>query len=307
MNDKTALKIYCDESWTGDASKVKRPYRVFYGVLIKEEQEPILLREIDAFKSNRGLIDASGKRVEIKWENVEEEYRNARKGGKRSRHEEFLEVFFKHLKQKTLTFGYMFLPSSDYARVECDFSARQPDNSHNFFFMLYFQFLYHCFLKSQVKSQPCQIFIDNRDMGAPGRTYAVSLLKDVLNKRLYRDAAPKQQMFLSPELRKTLNDSVQLVDLRDSRAEPFVQISDLCAGCVRFILENEMPPPLGQAQLAMFSENLPVQELPNHPGKSQLALYFYRELRAIKGYADIHLLKPSYHYRFNIFPFQFSN
>lgn len=307
MSEKTVYKIYCDESWTGNNAKVKCSYRVFYGVMLKEEHELGVLDEIYTFKSDKGLRDTQGKWIEIKWEHVEEEWRNAQRGGKRSRHEEFLDIFLRHLQQKTITFGYLFLRESEYARVRSHFSTGQPDTEHNFFFMLYFQFLYHCFIKPQVKNDPCQILIDNRDMGAPGRTYDISNLKDVLNKRLYRDAVPKSQMFLTPELRKKFNDSVQLVDLRDSRAEPLVQMADLCAGCVRFILEHDLPPPNITGQLTMFSANSPSQEIPNHPGKSALSNYFYRGLRSIKGYDDIHLLKPSYHHRFSIFPFQFSN
>lgn len=172
--------------------------------------------------------------------------------------------------------------------------------------MLYFQFLYYCFIKNQVKENPCQIFIDTRNLGAEARKYDLNKLMEILNRRIYREAAPRDQPFLTQELRKKLSESIQLVDLGDSKQKPLIQLADLCAGCVRYILENEMPPPSAEGQLSFFNMKSKYEDGGKNKGKEELATSFYQKLRSIKGYEKINLLEVSYHYRFNIFPFQFS-
>lgn len=298
-------KIFCDETWTGNNVKAKRGYYVFYGVMVEEDYEDRLLKRIEEFKTRRGLV-IENTPVEVKWAKVEEEWRQSKESNRTNRHEEFLDIFFDALKTKTLTFGYLFLRKSEYERVESEFAKQQPDNKHNFFFMLYFQFLYHCFIRTQVEQKPCQIFIDSRDMGAIGSGYDIERLKEILNKRLYRDASPKYQLSLSKELQRQLSDSIQLVNLVESKQEPLVQLSDLCAGCVRFALENELQPPPTQEQLALFANTQQHWDDKPASGRESLARYFYRRLRKIDRYKDINLLKVSYHHRFSIFPFEFT-
>jgi hypothetical protein len=301
---KKMLRIYCDETWTSQSelNKVKTPYFVFYGVMVDDGLESNVLDEIHKFKDNRGLLPPQKEfPTEIKWQKVEEEWKEARKNNRSNRYEEFLDIFFGNLKQKKLSFGYMFIDKREYYKVEQEFLRVQNDNQHNFFFMLYFQFLYHCFIKPQVKQQPCEIFIDMHDVGAEGRQYDIGNLKEILNRKIYRELTPKGQLLLSDEMRKKISNSVQLVDLADSREFPLIQMSDLCAGCIRYALENQLHPPL--KPLPLFGETKKPEP---KSGKENLTYYFYQKLREIDGYADINLLKISYHHRFNIFPFTFN-
>ena len=146
----------------------------------------------------------------------------------------------------------MYLNKKDYDKVEDSFLKKQNDNRQNFFFMLYFQFLYHCFVKSQVKQKPCEIWIDNHNMGAEGRKYEIGKLREILNKKIYNECTPKGQMALSEGMKKHLVNSIRMVSLADSKEEPLVQLADLCAGCVRYILENQIAPPETGAQLSLF-------------------------------------------------------
>jgi len=157
-------------------------------------------------------------------------------------------------------------------------------------------------VKNQVKQQPCEIWIDNHDMGGEGQQYEIGKLKEILNKKIYAEYAPKGQMVLSQEMKKQLVDSIQLVSLAESKDEPLVQLADLCAGCVRYILENQIDPPKNSEQLSLFDSN-ETEEMLN--GKGHLTNYFYNRLRCIKGYADLDLQNISFHHRFNIFPFLF--
>lgn len=298
------FKIFCDETWTirSDFSNVQTPTIVFYGVMLDEVVEEQLLQKIESFKARRGLLPPKNTPVEVKWQKVEDEWKEAQDTRKRNRYEEFLDIFFDEVKSKRLSFGYMFLDKKEYDKVEKDFLEKQSDNKQNFFFMMYFQFLYHCFIKNQVRQQLCEIWIDNHDMGGEGQQYDIEMLKEILNKRIYKEYSPKGQQWLSKEMRKQLVDSIQLVSLAESKDEPLVQLADLCAGCVRYILENQIAPPTPGGQLALFESDAPKEIL---SGRDNLADYFYRKLREIKGYSNINLQSISYHHRFNIFPFSF--
>jgi hypothetical protein len=298
------IKIFCDETWTvqNDFSKVKTPTIVFYGVMFDESAEKSILLKIMEFKEKRGLLPPEKYPIEIKWDKVENEWREAIKSSKPNRYEGFLDIFFDEVKSKRLSFGYMFLDKRKYDEVESRFLEKQSDNKQNFFFMLYFQFLYHCFVKNQVKQQPCEVWIDNRDMGGKGRQYKIEKLKEILNKKIYSEYTPKDQMVLSQEMKKRLVDSIQLVSLVESSDQPLVQLADLCAGCVRYILENQIAPPETDEQLSLFISNEP-KEILN--GKDSLTTYFYLRLRRIQGYGDLNLQNLSFHHRFNIFPFSF--
>ncbi len=297
------LKIYCDETWTSrsEYKNIKNPYIVFYGVMVDDSLETALVERINTFKTNRGLFPPGREfPAEVKWQKVEEEAKEAAKKKRRNRYEEFLDIFFESMSGKQLSFGYLFMDKREHDKIELDFLSQQDDNQHNFFFMLYYQFLYHCFIKSQVGQKPCEILIDNHDMGAEGQTYDIEKLRSILNRKIYLRASPKYQMPLLPTLRKELVDSVQLVSLAESKEYPLIQMADLCAGCVRYALENEIEIPLAKNQLSLFdiaTEQEPIS------GRQAFVNYFYRKLRAIKGYDDINLLKVSYHHRFNIFPF----
>lgn len=298
------FKIFCDETWTiqDEYSKVEKPTIVYYGVMVDEMIEEQLLGNIESFKKRRGLLPPKNTPIEVKWQKVEDEWKEAQKKGKRNRYEDFLDIFFDELKAKRLSFGYMFLDKREYDNVEKEFLKKQKDNKQNFFFMLYFQFLYHCFIKNQVKQQPCEIWIDNHDMGGEGHQYDIDMLKEILNKRIYKEFSPKGQQWLSRVMRKQLVNSIQLVSLAESKDEPLVQLADLCAGCVRYILENLIAPPSLGGQLSLFESNVPKEIL---SGRDNLASYFYRKLREISDYRDINIQNISYHYRFSIFPFSF--
>ncbi|MGQ0600806.1 MAG: DUF3800 domain-containing protein [Anaerolineales bacterium] len=273
--------------------------------MIDQAQESALLQSVDDFRTRRGLLRHDGASIEVKWQKVEDEWKQARKLQRRNRYEELLGLFFEALAARRLSFGYMFLKSSEYKRVKASFQETQPGSKHNFFFMLYFQFLYHCFIRTHIKGQPCQIFIDNRNMGSEGSRYDLNKLKDILNRRLYRDATPRNQPALAWAFRKRMTDSIQLVNLAESKQEPLIQLSDLCAGCVRYALENQVQAPPPQAQLPLLAEEPAARR--NASGRSDLTAYFYQQLRSIDGYNDINLLKVSRHHRFSIFPFEFRN
>jgi hypothetical protein len=242
------FRIYCDETWTSQSEyvNVKTPYIVFYGVMVDSSIENEVLEKIKAFKENRGLYPP-GKELpsEIKWQKVEEEWKDSRRRNIANRYEDFLDIFFEYLRANKLSFGYMFVNKKKYDEIERGFLERQNDNRHNFFFMMYFQFLYHCFVKRQVKQQDCEIVIDSHDMGADGQRYDIEKLRAVLNRRLYRDIVPKDQLPLSDDVKKKLVESVNLVSLAESKESSLIQMADLSAGCIRYALEKELnPPPL---------------------------------------------------------------
>ena len=110
-------------------------------------------------------------------------------------------------------------------------------------------------------------------------------------------------MALAPEFQRQIAESISLVDLAESKQEPLIQRADLCAGCVRYALENQLQAPPLQGQMTLF-EN-PTSQDKTTPGRSELTNYFYGKLRSIDRYRDINLLKLSRHHRFNIFPFEF--
>lgn len=299
------FKIFCDETWTSHSEykNVQIPYIVFYGIMLEQPNEEALLQRIDAFKRQRGLFSVENNApIEIKWQKVEEEWRSSKKVNRPSRYEEFLNIFFDEVRSKRVSFGYMFMEKNEYDKREREFLKIQNDNKQNFFFMLYFQFLYHCFIKNQIKQQSYEVWIDNHDMGGEGQHYEIGKLKEILNKRIYQEHTVKDQMWLSDEMQKRFVDSTKVVGLAESKDEPLVQLADLCAGCVRYILENQIAPPSMGGQMSLFESNQPKGLL---NGKDSLIDYFYRNLRRIKGYGDINLLNVSYHHRFSIFPFSF--
>jgi hypothetical protein len=273
--------------------------------MTQTEHNDGLLQEIDTFKRQRGLY-SNNHPVEMKWGKVEKEWKEVEKFNRTSRYLDFVDIFLQALQNHRLSFGCLYLPKDDYMRVEKDFLCQHPGCAHNYFFMLYFMFLYHCFIKNQVKQNPCEIWIDNRNMGAQGRTYDIETLRNSLNSKLYREYIPKNQLPLSIIFNKEKANSVQLVNLTESDQNPLVQLADVCAGCFRYILENRVEPPIENKQLSfinMDTDDIPTEQL---CGKEVLARYFYTGLRKISDYKTINLLQPSYHHRFNIFPFTFS-
>ncbi len=270
--------------------------------MLQDPLEASVVDELNEYKRDRGLWGETGP-MEVKWVNAGEEAKSAAKSGLKNRYEGYLDVFFKRLRAKQLSFGYLFLSANQYASVEPQFTASHQGGKHAFFFMLYFQFLYHCFIKTQTGHKPTRIFVDERDMGAEGVSYDIADLRDFLNKRLSRQAAPRFQLPLGTQFRKFLENSIDIEDLENSKAQPLIQLADLCAGCVRYALENRIPPPLPAGQIPLF-ETGPGYMNESSP-KASLATYFYSSLRTIVGYGDIDLAKPSYHHRFSIFPFTF--
>ena len=297
--------IFSDESWTADRDRDARGQFVFYGIMIHESQRHALLDEIAQFKMRRGLMIGE-EPVEVKWLKVEKEWKQASRSGRANRYEEFLDIFFAALKSRRISFGCMFLEKSEYKRVAADFAVQQSDSKHNFLFMLYFQFLYHCFIKNQVKSQPCEIIIDGRDLGPEGSEYDLDKLRTIINRRAYRASYPQGQLQLPAKWRRIIQDSIQLVDLADSKDESLLRLADVCAGCIRYILEWNLQPPAPSNQLELFpSSTEGKHSITPVSGRESLATYFYRSLRAISRYRTIDLHNVSYSYSFNIFPFQF--
>jgi hypothetical protein len=297
------FKVFCDESWSGVSPEPPYPCYVFHGVLLEQDAEVSVVQALEDFKVSRGLYTPEGP-MELKWSDAADEAKAAVKTGRPNRLEGYLDCFFHMMRARRLSFAYLFLSKDQYQRVEPLFVNSHDDGKHAFFFMLYFQFLFHCIIKPQTKHRPIEILIDERNMGAEGVQYDVATLRGFLNKALFRESAPRFQLPLTPAFRKQLESSIQLVDLADSKAQPLIQLSDLCAGCVRYVIENRLPPP-AQGQLGLF----PPKEAP-HAGEDaspqhSLAMYFYSRLRNIVGYSDIDLLKPSFHHRFFIFPFNF--
>ena len=297
-------RIFCDETWSAHAPKVQYPQFVFYGVMVNDQHENGLIEVIDAFRKRRGLL-SEDRSIELKWVKVEEEWKQCRRSGRQSRYIEFTDIFIDAVREKVLSFGYMFLDKSEFERVEREFCTERQTTKHTFLFMLYFQFLYHCFIKNQVKYQPCQILIDERDLGSDATGYDINTLKKTLNNRTYREAFPPDQLQLMFDWLDTIQDSVQLVRLADSSQEPLVQLADLCAGCVRYALESRLPPPSPSGQMSLFERESRQTIRGVTPGRDELVTYFYESLRSIKGYHDLDLLKPSFHHRFSIFPFRF--
>ena len=296
--------IFCDESWTGDAILAAFPCYVFYGVLLKDRDEHLIVAKLNQYKRDRGLWNENGP-VEIKWVNAGEEVKSAAKYALKNRYEGYLDLFFDLMRASQLSFGYLFVSVEQYRHVEPMFTSSHDGGKHSFFFMLYFQFLYHCFLRSQTGHNPTRIFIDDRDMGAAGAAYDTDTLRTFLNKRLYREAAPRFQIPLGAAFKRQLESSIEVVDLASSKAQPLIQLADLCAGCARHILEHQLAPPTPAGQLPLLRE--PRQSDQDESPKSSLAMYFYRALRTIPGYDDLDLAKPSFHHRFSIFPFRFGS
>jgi hypothetical protein len=299
---KLSYTVHCDESWTDENLKTPRQYFVFHGLMVREDCRPELLKAVADFKTRRGLC-REGKWVEVKWDRAEKEAEEATRSGKTNRYEEFLDIFFDYLKRKAVNFGCMYLPLRDYERVKNGFCEKGLGSLHDYFFMLYFQFLYHCLVKNQGGKSHFQIYIDNRDLGPAGAKYDPSKLAMILNKKTYLSLAPKTQPPLSPEMRRQLVDLVQWVTLAESKEDPLIQLSDLSAGCIRYVLENNLPPPRQTAQLGLFDRE--ESQLAIQSGRHSLAMYFYKNLRGLDGYQGIDLLKPSWHHRVNIFPFLF--
>lgn len=296
-------KIYCDETWTVNESSCQFPCYVFYGIMLDDKFEEEINNSINDFKREHGLTN-NGELFEIKWEKVAKEWKNAKKRNQVSRYELLLDLYFTFMKSNKLSFAFMFLSKKDYSRVESSFLEIQSDNKHNFFFMLYFQFLYHTFIKNVIKSRPCQIYIDEHDLGSMERPYDINTLTSVLNHKIFQMLNPKHQTALDKSLATRLYESIQYIEMADSKTIPIIQLSDLCAGCVRYIVENQITlSDINTNQLPLFLEEK--DEAVNERGQRELAFSFYRKLRSIHGYSDINLIKPSYHHRFQIFPIKF--
>jgi hypothetical protein len=248
------FKIYCDETWTSQSEyiNVRKPYIVFYGVLVDDLNENIIIEKINNFKEQRGLfLQEKELPTEIKWQKVEDEWKDSLRKEIPNRYEGFLDIFFENLHAKKLSFGYLYVNKKEYDKVQQRFLEKQNDNRQNFFFMMYFQFLYHCFIKPQVKQRDCQILIDNHDMGAEGKQYDIETLKEILNRKVYREIVPMNQPPLSEEMKKKLVNSVRLISLSESKKYPLIQMADLCAGCIRYALEKELTPPAARNQLTL--------------------------------------------------------
>lgn len=298
---KTSYKIYCDETWIEDPPKGKPNHFVFYGVMIEEKYEREIREKLDEFKKKRGLFKDGLGFVEVKWKKIEDEYKNSNKPGRTNRYEEFLAIFFSFLKKKQITFACLHLEKAEYDRIKFPFNEKQPDSKHNFFFMLYYQFLYHCFIKNQVKQNNCEVLIDNRNVGGPNSEYDLNKLCNILNRKLHIDISPKEQLPLSEELQRELFISISKVELVDSKQEVFIQMSDLCGGCLKYIIDNNLKQPSPNFGLWDDID----QERSVMDGRESLSRFFYQKLSEIERYKKVDLCKGSFSHHFNIFPFCF--
>ncbi len=105
------LKIFCDETWTvqNDFSKVKSPTIVFYGIMLDELAEQTILQKIEDFKKSRGLLPPRKTPVEVKWQKVEDEWKEAKKSGKPNRYEDYLNIFIDEVKSKQIQYLPVFV------------------------------------------------------------------------------------------------------------------------------------------------------------------------------------------------------
>jgi hypothetical protein len=301
-------KLFCDESWTSDNIPVAIPYYVFYGIRVEDNYENIINERINEFKKNRGMYDSKKEKYfEIKWDKAGEEWKDSKKANRRNRYEEFLDIFFNALDSSRICCGYMSVRKSEYREIEQDYIKRYSGNKDYFFFMLYYNFLYFCLIKNKIKGDSYQIIIDNHQLCVDGYLYNIGSIKDYLNAIIYRSVTPTNQLWLSPDIKKPIVNSIQLVSLVDSKHEPLIQLSDLCAGCIRYIIENRIKPSQDTSQPSLF--NLDGGENKTdiiESGKYYLAQYFYKSLRSINGYRDFRLDEGSFHRRFSIFHFDFN-
>ncbi len=292
------FRIYCDETWNTRKLDVQSPYYVFYGVFVNKLFEDKILEDIRNFRVRRGLD------YEIKWTKVEKERRTEQRLQKPNRYEEYLScILLKYLSSKELSFGCMYLPKAEYDRVEPEFLVAKGGGKLDFFFMLYYQFLIHCFIKNQASNKPVEILIDERNLGSSGSEFSLNNFRRRLNEKQVMLQNWRYQPLLEDDWRVRLKKAVEFVALTDSKKSELVQLADLTAGCFRYILENKIGPPANREQGSLF-EAAPPRPIVN--GKDYLCDYFYTKLREIKGYEDLNLATdPSRHYRFNIFPFEF--
>jgi hypothetical protein len=151
-NESSDYSIYCDETWTSPDMRVGFPCFVFYGLLLTKEIETQLSKELREYKESHGLF-IDDKYVELKWADADKGYKSSENTGKPNRYEEYIEIFFDYLKREKIGFGYLFLSKSDYQRIEPEFIMSHNCGKHDFFFILDFQFLYHCFIKKPDKAQ----------------------------------------------------------------------------------------------------------------------------------------------------------
>lgn len=294
---ENSYKVYCDETWKDKSRDIVSPYYVFHGVLVKGENYKAILESILSFRRDRGLNE------ELKWTKVAAEFKNAGNRSNRSRYEEYLErIFFDNLGRKKISFGVMYLEKSEYHRVEKTFTLERACSKHEFFFMLYFQFLTHCFIKNQVKNQPVEIFIDGRNLGKQGSEYDLNKLRTTLNYKSETLQRWRSQPEFADQWLTKIRSAIQSVELLDSSGNHFIQLADVVAGCFRYVLENRIPPPMSQDQGTLFDINSPRRLV---GGQDHLSNYFYSELRKLDGYKSFDLCSESRHFRFNIFPFRF--
>ncbi len=292
-----SYRIYCDETWKNRDKEIVSPYYVFHGVLLAESVFGEIVDEIEGFRNQRGIVE------ELKWTKISREFKNAQRRDKRSRYEEYLErIFFRFMVEKKISFGVMYLEKTEYDRVERDFTEARSCSKHEFFFMLYFQFLTHCFIKNQVKNQPVKIYIDGRNLGKVGMEYDLSRLTKTLNFKSEALQRWRSQPTFEPDWMTRIRGAIQDVELLDSDGDHLIQLADVVAGCFRYILENKIPPPSSHDQGSLFETNTPRQLI---TPQDHLSDYFYSEIRKIKNYEKFDMCAEQYHYRFNIFPFRF--
>ncbi len=299
---KNMYDIFCDETWTPSTGRINEAYRVYYGVTADPAHEAELLSEISAFMRAKDLALADTDSRAINWERVESELVNAALAGRPDRYKEMLDIFFAALSAHRLSFGYMFIKSSDYVRIVMECQAPHPDGKPDLFYLLYFQFLYRCFRQTQSKRVPSHVYIDYRHLDGQGSQPELGRLSLALEQRLAGVPQPFGQMALPPAYRQKLARSIAIADLAASKQSALIQLADLCAGCVRYVLEHQFKVPRPAGQLTLFDE-LMTQDLTS-PGRRALAEYFYRKLRSLDPYREINLLGASDDPHFNIFPFQ---
>ena len=292
-----SFQIFCDESWKEKTSATPLPYFVFHGVLLKDIHEQEILDAIADFREERGFP------FEIKWDKAHKEFKEATKSQKRNRFEYYLEsVFFKFIRERKLSFGVMYLEREEFRRVEREFCDERDCTTVEFLFMLYYQFLTHCFVKNQVKNSPVRICIDERSLIENGEEYSLERFRRILNQKHRSLNRWSSQIELDETWMTKVHNAVEAVDIANSKSNEFIQLADLVAGCFRYVMENKIPPPDDSEQPSFF--DIPIKrELVT--GQDYLVDFFYRSLRQVPDYQKIDLCADSRQYRFNIFPFRF--
>lgn len=235
--------VYGDESRHTDATG----YMTMGGVVFPADH----LEDLDtAVRLWRG----GGGRSELKWDHV--------KGKNLRRYKSFMETFFNLHKTRPIDFHCLMVDNA--TRDDEQFSSGSADEG---FFKLYYQLIYHRFVKFYVRSEAdsIRIYLDKRVI-----KYDLNELRNALNAALMRDLGWTHR-------------PVKTVEPLDSHKSSFIQFADLLIGAVGYQINEE-----------------PKKDNPNR-GKIGLSEY----IRARSGLPTLTESTPVAHRRFTLWRFNY--